>query len=280
MKHILFFNEYEEIFGIRGCRNYEATNLDSNNIPLSDKFFALIHKSLANLLKQPRQNSLFMRNYLVFALFAFLCTGICRSQVPVSQEPRHHKILDNGHVRLLDVHIPPGDTTQYHIHATPSVFLLLTEANTGTEVISEEDRSNSPIPHYGNIWFEGFYSKSRIHRVYNRDTHEFRVMDIELTNKNYIVLDSPIKEEAFSFLFEEKPVRAYRFTPDIGRKIYLSPRKGDMLMIQLTDSLSSIRANKKIFKLKGDFLYIPSGTPFELINDGSVKAEFAFFELK
>jgi len=214
-------------------------------------------------------------------ILVFLSAGaMSRAQVPVSLEPRHHKVLDNGHVRLLDVHIPPGDTTQFHIHSTPSVFLLLTEASTGTEVVSEEDRSNSPVIHYGNIWFEGFYIKPRIHRVFNRDNHEYRVMDIELTNKNYIGLDSPIKKESFTFLFEEKPVRAYRLEPEPGAKISVPAQKGDILMIQLTDSAGPVRVNEKLFRQKGDFYYINSGRGFELKNEGTEKATFAFFELK
>jgi hypothetical protein len=221
-----------------------------------------------------------MRKYLLFILIFLNVASALKAQVPVSQEPRHHKVLDNGHVRLLDVHIPPGDTTQFHIHSTPSVFLILTEANTGTEVISEEDRSNSPIMHYGNIWFEGFYVKPRIHRVFNRDKHEFRVMDIELTNKNYVNLDSPIKKEFFTFLFEEKPIRAYRLEPEAGANISVSARKGDILMIQLTDSTGSTSVNEKTFRHKGDFLYVHSGTGIVIKNEGTVKATFAFFELK
>jgi hypothetical protein len=221
-----------------------------------------------------------MRKSKLLILFFLSLETMSRAQVPVSQEPRHHKVLDNGHVRLLDVHIPPGDTTQFHIHSTPSVFLLLTEANTGTEVVSEEDRSNSPVIHYGNIWFEGFYLKPRIHRVFNRDNHEFRVMDIELTNKNYIVPDPPIKNESFTFLFDERPVRAYRLDPEAGANISLPPQKGDILMIQLTDSTGPVRVNEKTFRQKGDFLYIHSGAKFGLKNEGTGKASFAFFELK
>jgi hypothetical protein len=220
----------------------------------------------------------------------FCCASTGLSQVPVSQEPRHHKVLDNGHVRLLDVHIPPGDTTQFHIHATPSVFVVLTDAKTGSDVVSEEDHSASPIQHFGNIWFEGFYVKPRIHRVYNRDEHAFNVMDIELTNSNFINIDLPIQQEAFNFLFEEKPVRAYRLVLSKARKIFLEPRKADILMIQLTDSTDSngtkaisFRNQRTLsfhFRKKGDFAYMESGNSIEIENDGSGNAEFAFFELK
>ncbi len=55
-----------------------------------------------------------------------------------------------------------------------------------------------------------FMKQPRIHRVWNSDTTEFHVMDIELTNKNYITIDSPIHQAGFYILFDEKPVRAYR----------------------------------------------------------------------
>jgi hypothetical protein len=205
---------------------------------------------------------------------------LCRAQIPVSQEPRHHKILENDHVRLLDVHIPPGDTSMIHIHATPSVFLVLHNVKTGSQVISEEDHSKSPIPHYGNIWFEGFYEKPRIHRVWNSDNSEFHVMDIELTNKNFITIDGPIKQAPFTFLFDQKPVRAYRLDLLPSTNFSIPPDKADVLMILLNDSTKSVVVNQKDFQKKGDYLYIPSGTKLGLKNESQNKATFAFFELK
>jgi len=230
-----------------------------------------------------------MRSSLL-AVAGVISLSTSLAQVPVSQEPRHHKVLDNGHVRLLDVRIPPGDTTQFHIHTTPSVFIVLTAAKTGSDVLSEEDRSASPIRYYGNIWFEGFYVKPRIHRVYNPDNHLFHVMDIELTNTHYIPIDLPIQQDAFHFLFEEKPVRAYRLTLTQGKKIFLEPRKADVLMIQLSDSTDangttaiSFRnqlARSSRFHDKGDFVYVETGNAIEVKNEGSKMMEFAFFELK
>src|ERR1700692_1589209 len=153
-----------------------------------------------------------MKNIWFILAFSGLYT-ICRAQVPVSKEPRHHNILENGHIRLLDVHIPPEDTTQIHIHATPSVFVILTnKVKVGSQVISEEKRARLNPIDYENIWFEGFYKQPRIHRVWNSDTSEYHVMDIELTNKKFIVIDSPIRQKAFTLLFDEEPVRAYRLS--------------------------------------------------------------------
>ena len=221
-----------------------------------------------------------MKKYGIQLTICLLLNVVCRGQIPVSQEPRHHKILENDHLRLLDVHIPPGDTSMIHLHATPSVFVVLNNVKTGSQVISEEDHSKSPIPHFGNIWFEGFYEKPRIHRVWNSDSTEFHVMDIELTNKNYITIEGSIKQAPFTFLFDEKPVRAYRLDLQPAVHISILPDRADILIIQLTDSSTSVHINEKDFHKKGDFLYISSGANLEIENRGREKATFAFFELK
>src|SRR5215475_8061503 len=113
----------------------------------------------------------------ILLLICLALSPIAWSQVQVSEEPRHHKVLANEWVRVLDVHIPPHDTTQMHKHSTPSVFLILSNTKTGSQVVVEPAKTSFAD---GNIWFESFQDKPRIHRVWNEDTVEFHVMDIEL----------------------------------------------------------------------------------------------------
>src|SRR5258705_238434 len=87
-----------------------------------------------------------------------------------------HNVFENEWVRILDVHIPPGDTSLFHKHSTPSVFMVLSNTKTGSEVLVEPAKIHLTE---GNIWFEGFYDKPRIHRVWNSDTTDFHVIDME-----------------------------------------------------------------------------------------------------
>jgi hypothetical protein len=222
-----------------------------------------------------------MKKYLLFTLTFLTACLFSKEQVPVSKEPLHHNIFENGHVRLLDVHIPPGDTTRIHIHATPSVFVILTnEVHVGSQVISEEKRANLNTTDNENIWFEGFYRQPRIHRVWNKDTTEYHVMDIELTGKNFIPISPAIQDKSFTLLFDEKPVRGYRINLDSAAVISLPARKADVLIIRLTDSSGAVYINEKVFYKKGDWLYIPGGRAIRFSNEGTTKAEFAFLELK
>src|SRR5690242_16062911 len=104
------------------------------------------------------------------------------AQVPVRQEPLHHNVFENAWVRVLDARIQPGDTTQFHKHETPSVFIVLKEVKTGSQVIQEEQDSTA-LRGDSVISFESFATTPRIHRVWNEDSTEFHVMDIELLSK-------------------------------------------------------------------------------------------------
>lgn len=78
---------------------------------------------------------------LIFMVHACMC----RSQqvVPVRDEPMHHNVFQNEYIRVLDVRIRPGDTSQFHKHETPSVFIVLHPVKTGSEVRIEEQKATA-----------------------------------------------------------------------------------------------------------------------------------------
>ena len=212
--------------------------------------------------------------YFTVVLLAGALT--CSAQIQVSEEPRHHKVLENARVRLLDVHLLPGDTSLMHTHSTPSIFIVLTNTKTGSQVIVEPEKVN-----FNNerIWFEGFYGKPRIHRVWNSDTSEFHVIDMELPNKNPQPIDPPLDNKVFTLLFDEKPVRGYRFSLPVEGKLRIPRRKAPIVVVRLTDAPGNVMVNDKAFTKKGDYLYVEAGNPIDFIDKGSEEG-FAFFELK
>jgi hypothetical protein len=213
-----------------------------------------------------------------FILFAiFFQSIICCAQVPVSKEPRHHNVFENAFVRVLDVHLPPGDTSLFHKHETPSVFIVLHPVKTGSEVIIEEAKATA-LTKDPTITFEGFYVKPRVHRVWNSDTSDFHVMDIEILNKVHQNI-SPMEQAGLQFLFNEKPVTAYRLSLDAGADIKLI-RESPFLIVGLSDATNNVMVNKKSFSKKGDFLFIPAGEPIEFSNKAESEYAFAVLELK
>ena len=53
--------------------------------------------------------------------------------VPVVREPYHKNVFENDYVRMIDVQIPVGVTTQYHVHEIPSVIIYLTKSSNASQ---------------------------------------------------------------------------------------------------------------------------------------------------
>ncbi|HXD78117.1 MAG TPA: hypothetical protein VN616_09945 [Puia sp.] len=87
------------------------------------------------------------------SFFLLVIIGIGTSgyaEVQVIQEPRHHKVLGNEWVRVLDVRIPPHDTTLMHKHSTPSVFVMISNVKSGSQVLVEPGKARA--------WLQGHCS--------------------------------------------------------------------------------------------------------------------------
>lgn len=225
-----------------------------------------------------------MRMLSQLCILSFVCIFIfCNTvaaQVPVSQEPRHHNVFQNEYVRLLDVRIQPGDTTQIHVHALPSVFIRLSNVKSGSQVISEEQK---PDPqNYDGISFDGFYKQPRIHRVWNSDTVLFHVLDVELLKKDFATAER-IEAKNLKFLFEEKPVIVYRSDLEKSQQLQIRQHKAPLFLIALTESTATINYDNstasKTFS-KGDFFWIDANKKITLENNSPGNASFAVLEFK
>lgn len=58
--------------------------------------------------------------------------------VPVHQEPRHHLVFDSAAVRILDIQIPPGDTTLFHTHSDPILYVNMSSSQTRSQVLGKD----------------------------------------------------------------------------------------------------------------------------------------------
>lgn len=212
----------------------------------------------------------------LFAIIASLSSAY--TQIQVSQEPRHHKVFENEWVRVLDVHIPPHDTSLMHKHSTPSVFLILSNTKTGSQTLIEPGK---PSFTDGNIWFEGFYEKPRIHRVWNEDTVEFHVMDVELPHTPSASPGNTVIPPFSKPLFDEKPVRAFRVTLPAGQQFTQKQLPLPVLVIGLTGPSANGEINNRPFTKKGDYLFVPAGAALNISNKSTTAdQQFALLFLK
>ena len=218
-----------------------------------------------------------MKQVLLLFLLASAIQLNAQEAIAVSKEPLHKNVFENNYLRVLDVRISPGDTTQFHKHETPSVFISLHPVRTGSQVIVE-DGSATVLSLDRRITFEGFYKSPRIHRVWNLDTSVFHVMDVEVLTKGDKKIEAPINLPEFKQLFDAPPVRTYRVTLKGNQEIEIK-RNTAVLVVGLND-VDKVMVNNKSFLKEGDFLFIPASEKIKLSNKTLQEYSFALLELK
>ncbi len=202
------------------------------------------------------------------------------AQVPVSQEPLHKPVLQNKYIRVLDVIILPGDTSQFHIHETPSLFVNLSNTKIGSQIKGEDWVEDKFVA--GVAWYKSFSPEVLIHRVSNWDHLPLHVNDIEILSTYNLSAESQIKPLQFPVLFENEKAFAYQLTrQNIKQEIIKS--RGPLIAELVTGEgisffNSKTRRSKEI--KAGQFLYIEPETSFYLNSNGASEINMIVFEIK
>ena len=208
----------------------------------------------------------------------FLHSAVLTAQVQVSKEPKHKKVFENKYIRLLDVRMQPGDTSLFHIHSTPSVFLHFTTTLVCSQIKGKEWVTAKNTQGYA--WYRSFVNDTLVHRVSNCDTVPFHVTDLELlspynpTKKN--------KALPLPLLFENDRVFAYQLS-DSSFNNQLISQRGPVVaeLVAGEDVIYHDAVKKRSSNIKvGNYLYIEPGSSFYLQGSGKEKMILVLFEIK
>jgi quercetin dioxygenase-like cupin family protein len=142
--------------------------------------------------------------------------------VPVHEEPRHRLIFDSPGTRILDVNIPPGDTTLFHTHSDPILYVNMSASQTRSQTLGGEwlggDTAQAanlkPQPSPGRMTSTTSYAKQPLtHRVHNVGQTLFRLIGITNSSAGD---ESAAASEGFDAAPEmgNRWFRGYRWTLD------------------------------------------------------------------
>ena len=219
-----------------------------------------------------------MKNRISIVLAAMLFNSVgLKAQVQVSKEPRHKNVLENKYIRLLDVWIPPGDTTLFHIHSTPSVFVHFTNTVVCSQIKGKAWETSKNTE--GNASYRSFVNDILVHRVSNCDTVPFHVTDIELLSPYNPTKKS--KALPFPLLYENERVFAYQLTDSSFKNIQLNNR-GPLIAEVVTGEVKYADVTKRTSAIikTGKCLYIEPGKIFSFVAAGKEKSLMILFEIK
>ncbi len=218
----------------------------------------------------------------IISTFYFFSSLYAFAQVPVSKEPRHHPVFENDRVRILNVLLLPGDTTQYHVHSTPSVFIPFTKTYTGSQRINGQPEYSTSVA--GKVWYEDLSEPHiKVHRVWNLDTSVFHVMDIELLSKDadFIVNPQPIP---YAQLQIDTPwARVYKVRLAKNENLNIRDQVSDFVLVAIDNAELTVLENSKkteAFIEPGKYYWINANDKFSAINKGNIPAEFVLILIR
>ncbi len=207
-----------------------------------------------------------------------ICSAILAAQVPVREEPNHKNVLENKYIRLLDVWIKPGDTSLFHIHATPSLFVHFTSIDVCVQIKGKAWTKNKNTA--GNASYTSFLNDTLVHRVSNCDTGPFHVTDIEiLSSYNTTTAITPLP---FSVLFDNEKAIAYRLSGTSFNGQLINGR-GPMVaeLVAGDEVICYDTQHKRSTTIKaGKYLYLEPGSAFYFSANGNEKTNLVLFEIK
>jgi hypothetical protein len=99
--------------------------------------------------------------------------------VPAIREPHHDVKLDNRYVRVLDVTVPPYDSTLFHIHENPYVYVSIGAATLKAQVLGSNEFTDLNLKD-GEIRFSPVVT----HRVGNIASTPFRNITIQIQGRD------------------------------------------------------------------------------------------------
>ncbi|WP_336518537.1 hypothetical protein [Pollutibacter soli] len=217
----------------------------------------------------------------LFLLILVLRLTNVYGQVPVHEEPRHHLVFQNKDIRILNVLLPPGDTSLYHIHNTLSLFIRLSDTKTGSQNKGRQASGGSSTS--GTVLFENLSPpNTRTHRVWNADIDTFHVMDVELLYKDSGFIHKPLTLPDLTIEIDTPWIRAYRIQLPKGKDFKLIDNKQSFVLVSLHASFVSAKVDGKENDKKlspGSFFVIEGRQNFSIINNSDESAAFILLEL-
>jgi hypothetical protein len=215
--------------------------------------------------------------------------------VPVHEEPRHRQVFETTGTRVLDVQIPPGDTTLFHTHSDPILYVTMSTSRTRNQNLGAEWSAPAvsaftastakvvPTDPPGRLMSTTSYAdKPQTHRVNNIGESLFRLIGI--TNSS-----AGDASDAASEGFDAKPeisnrwFRGYRYVLD--KSAAIEHRHANPVAVVLAAGMTIVDADASAGPLSisadrpGFVTYVNAGARHTL-RGGSTRNEVIEIEIR
>lgn len=210
--------------------------------------------------------------------------------VPVFEEPRHHLIVDTPALRILDIQIPPGDTTLFHMHNSAMIYVPISSSRTRNQNLGEEWPAPSTAPPVapapatptrpGRInGGANYVEKPTTHRVNNIGTTLFRLIGI--ANMTPGDATSPVAASPAKPEMENRWYRVERLVIAPGTSAPVPTYAGTIVVVMQTPGTAALDGNVwHPLNGPGDLARIDGSKAYVVHNRGTAEIEVVAVAVK
>lgn len=214
----------------------------------------------------------------VLVATALASPGVAAQEaVPVDREPRHRLVWEDGPVRVLDVRIPPGDTTLFHIHDAAILYVPVAVSPTDAQPLGGGWSGVGPrdVSRFseGTVATDTQYAARPLtHRVTNVGPGPFRLIAITNAGRgDPAAADStlPGQMETSSSWFRQSRLA---LASGASTAWYASPVPIVLVQVGPGPASAERESASTVLEGTGAWAYVPAGARFRVRNGGAANA--------
>jgi quercetin dioxygenase-like cupin family protein len=203
--------------------------------------------------------------------------------VPVEKAAFHWPIFRNDLVMLLRVYFPPGRGSNYHIHSTDQISVLVEAGANEGQVLGEQPTPARPGTR-GNVSFTAYSKKSFTHKSTNTGTTPFHNIVVALLKPQPGGFTPAARPEGYTQVLDNERVRGWKLALEPGQSVAAITQKAPGLRVvldggEIAEIVPGEPDRGQGLRL-GDFYWQEPGATRGVRNTGTTRVEIVEFELK
>lgn len=221
-----------------------------------------------------------MRRPIVLLLLATASPVLAQAPVPMHEEPLHRLVLTHKQLRVMDVQIRPGDTTQFHVHDVPALFVAVSASPVDLQVLDGRwegippgaDPGRKP----GDVSVDTSYVRHPVtHRVTNVGSQLFNL--IAITSSTVSPVDSGPTEMPGGLEFHGRWFTQSRARVSAGadQRWYSAPSPTVVVKPEAGAATVVLESGEThVLSAPGSWALIPAGSRYRFVSADSATLVF------
>src|SRR5687768_9415362 len=216
-----------------------------------------------------------MTRFIVMLLLVNTSRLVAQGPVPMHEEPRHRLVLTHQQLRVMDVQIRPGDTTLFHIHDVPALYVAVSAAPVDIQLLDGKWGGTHPAADPGrkpgDVNVDTSYVRQPItHRVTNVGSRLFNL--IAITNSSTSPTDLGSAELPGSLELQSRWFTQSRVRLSAGTAQQWHSHPSPTIVVQPLPGAASVlleSGEKHVLNTPGSWALVPAGARFTLTSASS-----------